>query len=163
MLGNGFGPYGRYDELVLATYEGEQSAPPGELWNVYAEAAVGLHPGLQGVAPYHSAELPQNSHPTGTYEIQGGLDKLIQDPMRVRLVEWLLESCRIAGLRGVRIHAILFQSGVNRFGLQDLEDCIDAAGGNPNVDEAQLAPTKQMLDRYIAEYFADNARLVFLN
>ena len=148
---SGFGAYGVFDDLVYAGKDVEPQVRPadgtwdGASWNPQAwrsaavvggdDAREALHPGLQGLAPFHVATLDANTLADGHVEWNGSSRDYFRTEMRDRLVEWLFDACEIAGLRGVRIHAVLFSNNRNQFGAADLERCIDLAGGDSAVEE----------------------------
>lgn len=89
----------------------------------------------------------------------------IQREMRSRMDDWLVEACRIAGLRRVRIHAIfiggdeVYQAGA----IDVLERCVDAAGGDPDEDEVHLVPTAEAIRDTIVNLFTVRRNLRFLD
>ena len=118
-----FGAYGRPEELVN----------------------VGDGPPVASVAPFSFIDL-YRSPPAR----DGMLTRYsnLRGTVINRLDDWFLESCRIAGQRGVRIHAVYIgnRTSWTRRHIRLLEDCVDWGHmGNQSVDEVHVTPTAQEL------------------
>ena len=135
-----FGAYGRVQDLVN----------------------VGDGPPVANVAPFSIVQYlaPTTRDGAGTV-----WDGTYQGDMNHRLDGWFLESCRIAGQRGVRIHAIYIgrKNQWTRRNIRLLEDCVDLGHmGNPSVDEVHVTPTAQELRDAIESIIAIRRNLRIL-
>ena len=82
------------------------------------------------------------------------------------LDDWLLEACRLAGERDVRIHVVFLDNeptAAMRARFNVLEQCIDKAGGTTGVDEVFATPTQQELTSAFENIFRVERNLRFLN
>ena len=130
-----FGPYGRADDHV---YVGNSATLP----------AVPLPP-VEDESPFNLVGLAQS---TG-----------MRDYMIGTLDRWLMESCRIAGQRGVRIDAIYIGKASHTGAINTLERCVDAAGGVANKQEVLVTPDAATLEDAVAKLFTIRRNLQFLN
>ena len=114
---------------------------------------VGSEP-VEGVAPF-TRGADWTDTPSGISREQIAL-----------LDDWLQEACRIAGDRNVAIRVIFLTKrpgGSRQAAFDRLEACIDAAGGDPDVDEVITAPTEQELKEAFESVFRVKRRLRFLD
>ena len=111
---------------------------------------VGARP-VDGVAPF-TRGADWTDTPAGTMKKQ-----------RALLDDWLDDACRLAGERGVSIRVVfLNDEPSNNTRYQLLEQCIDHAGGKPNVDEIFATPTQAELRQALERIFRVVRRLRFL-
>ena len=116
---------------------------------------------VSGVSPYETASL--SATVVGPFGSSTGASS-IKAELNSRLDEWLLEACRIAGARRVRINAVFIGDPVfNAQQVQTLEQCVDAAGGDPDVAEVFVTPTAAELDSAFEDLFTIRRNLRFLN
>jgi len=116
---------------------------------------------VSGVAPYETASI--GASVVGTSGTATSAYR-IEEEMRSRLDEWLQEACRIAGARRVRINAVFIGDPVyNAQQVEELEKCVDAAGGDPDVAEVFVTPTAAELDGAFEDLFTIRRNLRFLN
>ena len=116
---------------------------------------------ISGVAPYETASM--GASVVGTSGTSTSANS-IHAEMSSRLDEWLLEACRIAGARRVRINAVFIGNPVyNAQQVEELEKCVDAAGGDPDVAEVFVTPTAAELDSAFEDLFTIRRNLRFLN
>ena len=138
-----FTPYGRVDDY---TYVGHSATLP----------STPLPP-VTGVSPFNLAGMPQTSQEN--IRVGGP----VFNRMTTRLNQWFRESCRIAGERRVRINAIFIGNSNRTRAIKLLEECIDAAGGTPGVDEVFVTPDAQTLKTAFVDLFTVRRNLRFLN
>lgn len=135
-----FGAYGRVQELVN----------------------VGDGPPVANVAPFSIA----TSRPAAQDGAGSPFDSTYRDALTFRLNDWFLESCRMAGERGVRIHAVYIggsQDFRDRRDIRLLEDCVDLAHmGNHLIDEVHVTPTAEQLNDTINSIITIRRNLRFL-
>ena len=86
-----------------------------------------------------------------------------QRVVRDRLDPWLEDACTYAGMRRVRVNAIYIGPPTDAAAIRRLEDCVDLAGGDPNVDEVFVTPTAAELQAAFDELFIVRRKLRFLN
>ena len=142
-----FSVYGRADDMV---YMGD----------VGPDALTDPAP-VTDVAPYEVASLPASV--VGSPGSYAGANA-IHGEMNSRLDEWLLDACRIAGARRVRINVVFIGNPVwNAVQVEGLERCVDAAGGDPDVAEVFVTPTAAELNSAFEELFTIRRNLRFLN
>ena len=137
-----FGPYGRIDDLV---YVGDTGSPIP----------------VPDVAPFELASVPSSVVQPGS-PWTGNFASL-RDEITERLDDWFVESCRLAGERRVRVNAIYIGAQTAQANINLLEDCIDAAGGDPNEDEVFVTPTSADLSDAFAEIFTVRRNLRLLD
>ena len=109
---------------------------------------------VAGVAPF-TRKATWTDSPTGVRNGQRGV-----------LDDWLLEACRLAGERDVRIHVVFLDNeptAAMRARFNVLEQCIDKAGGTAGVDEVFATPTQQELTSAFENIFRVERNLRFLN
>ena len=131
--GLSFTPYGRPDDLARVGMDGEP---------------------VEGVAPF-TRGADWTDTPTAISRKQIDL-----------LNDWLLEACRIAGDRGVAVRVIFLNkepTGRQRSAFSELEQCVDSAGGDPDVEEVITAPTEQELKEAFESVFRVKRSLRFLD
>jgi len=87
----------------------------------------------------------------------------VQQVQRSRLDPWLRDACTYAGMRRVRVNAIFIGPSTDTTAIRKLEDCVDLAGGDPNVDEVFVTPTAADLQAAFDELFVVRRQLRFLN
>ena len=135
-----FGAYGRLNEVVN----------------------IGDGPPVPNVAPF---SFTHRGYPT-TQDGAGRQHRTHRELIGNRLDDWFLESCRIAGERGVRIHAIYIGgrgTWTQRNTIRLLEDCVDRGHlGNRSVDEVHVTPTAQELQDAINSIIAIRRNLRYL-
>lgn len=144
------GPYGRLDDHIFV---GNSSTQPGmEL------------PPVPDAAPFSLAGMPNSmvgdhTPGSGNYRSGGVLGRIF-----ARLDDWTVDACDIAGQRGVQINAVYIgnHNRQNRL-VRLLESCVDAAGGDPNVNDVFVTPNAKDLEDAFAEMFVTRRRLRFLN
>lgn len=139
-----FGPYGRADDFV---YVGDVGAG-------------GVDPVPVGdVAPFDLDNLR-----FAFVDASSTAYSEVRTAMRRQLDEWLLEACRIAGARGVRINAVFIGESSNFTAIgQLLEDCVDAAGGDPIAQDVYVTPTAAELTAAFRDIVTVRRNLRFLN
>ncbi|MXY55506.1 MAG: hypothetical protein F4029_09385 [Gammaproteobacteria bacterium] len=139
-----FGAYGRVDDRVYMGDTGIDALTP---------------PVPVDAAPLEVTSLPsgiRNRSSTG----------LLRYTLERRLDDWLLEACRIVGLRDVRVDAIYIGRGTGstaRLAINVLEQCVDAAGGTPGHDDVYLTPSAATLADAFADLFTVRRNLRFLD
>lgn len=109
---------------------------------------------VAGVAPF-TRDATWTDTPKGTQSKQQSV-----------LDDWLLDACRLAGERDVRIHVVFLDNEpgeANRTRFNVLEQCIDKAGGDADVDEVFATPTQQDLSSAFERIFRVERNLRFLN
>ena len=107
---------------------------------------------VAGVAPF-TRDASWTDTPPGTQTKQQGI-----------LDDWLLDACQLAGDRDVRIHVIFLNDRPGTSArFNKLEECIDKAGGEANVNEVFAAPTQQELTEAFDDIFRVERNLRFLN
>ncbi len=106
---------------------------------------------VSGVAPFADLNTVQ---PTPA---------LYRRAMDGRLIDWLVDACKIAGDRGIRIEAIFIGDRRRRQPISELESCLDAAGGDPNLDEVFVTPNANALTQAFTDIFTVRRSLRILN
>ena len=142
-----FGPYGSADDPVLVAHKDDPH----------------ILPPVRRVAPFQYPPTPRSPYlpksGDATYNALGR-------NMLQLLDNWFLEACALAGQRGVPVNAIYIGNSSYR-GAGDhirlLEECVDAAGGDPTKDEVYVTPKADDLKRAFEEQFAVRRNLRFLN
>ena len=127
-----FGPYGRVADTIRV---GERT--PGQP----AEP-------VPDVAPYRTGDTRDRA--------------MAKDVIEQSLRDWLVEACRVAGERKVKIIGIYFPRTANDSGFQHLQDCIAANGGNINRDLLSI-PDETTLDTAFENIFVHRRLLRFTN
>ena len=116
--------------------------------------SVGDGPPVADVAPFSFPAWSPSDAPTN-----------LQNPLVHRLDDWFLESCRIAGDRGVRIHAIYIggRSVHELPHINLLEGCVDRGHmANHRADEVHVTPTAAELRSAIESIISIRRRLRFI-
>lgn len=139
-----FGAYGGLEEHVLI----------GEL-----DSAV--LPPVSGVGPFLAPALSSAPPMTDAEQIRRRRDTY--QAANSQLDDWLHEACRIAGERGVRVHAIYIGRARAVGAISGLERCVDASGGDPDADEVFVTPTARELRRAFKRIFAVRRNLRFVS
>lgn len=83
--------------------------------------------------------------------------------MTGRLNDWFEESCRIAWERGVRVRAVFIGDESRTRDIAALERCVDAAGGNPDVDDVFVTPDQNALETAFRSIFTVRRSLRFID
>ena len=146
-----FTAYGRINDHV---YVGNTPGSP----------ATPLAP-VADAAPFNTLGLPSSMVGDGTPNSGNLRNSGVLGVFRDRLDDWLLDSCRIAADRNVRINAVFIgrrTSGTRRL-LRRLERCVDAAGGDPNIDDVYVTPDTQSMTDAFNELFVLRRSLKFSN
>ncbi|MCY4012171.1 MAG: hypothetical protein OXG82_05580 [Gammaproteobacteria bacterium] len=141
-----FGPYGRADDLVYVGDVGAGGVDPSPIAGVapfdfdalrfvFVEAADG-----RGASP----------------------ESQVVAAAKERLDEWLRQACRIVGARGVRIHAVYIGWQYSSLGSL-LEDCVDAAGGDPDEQDVYVVPSAAELTAAFNDIVTVRRNLRFLD
>ena len=138
------------------------ATPFGAYGRVHELVNVGDGPPVASVAPFSFTDLQRTSSTR-----DGLLTSFVDLRSNVirRLDDWFRESCRIAGQRGVRIHAIYIgrKNSWTRPNIRLLEACVDLGHmGNPSVDEVHVTPTAQELRDAINSIIAIRRNLRFI-
>lgn len=143
-----FSPYGRADDLV---YVGSDSLDP-----------LSPLPPVADVAPFETASLPTSTAGDGS---PGSVTvSELRVAMADRINDWMLDACAIAGARRVRINAIFIgYPSRNEDDIALLEQCVDAAGGDPDEDNVFITPTSAELTEAFERVFTIRRNLRFLN
>ena len=144
-----FGPYGMIGDHV---YVGDTTTVP----------ATPIPP-VEDMAPFDLSGLTEavagNGRPGS-----GDFSNALYRHFRGVLENWLVEACRLAGSRRVRINAI-YIGNANR-GQDDilaLERCIDQAGGIEGEQDVFVTPDSEAIQNAFQELFAVRRNLRFLN
>ena len=147
-----FSPYGRTDDRILV---GKTDTLPSTSIAPVANAAPFNVAGL-------STTIAGDRRPdTGSF---GWFPALMYTEMANRLDGWLLESCRIAGERQVRVNAIFIgDTAQNADQIAILESCVDAAGGTPGHQDVFVTPDAEALENAFTELFTVRRNLRFLD
>ncbi len=133
-----FGPYGRINDRV---YVGDSTTTPAKPL-----------PPVADVAPFNMVAAPSNADNNRlTYYLYN------------RLNDWFLQSCRIAGKRGVRINAIYIGKRSHSHAINALERCVDAAGGNSGSTDVLVTPDATSLKAAFHKLFVVRRNLRFLS
>ena len=137
-----FSPYGRIDDVV---HIGVNDDPVAD------------------VAPFEIASWADTIKGDGTPDSMAESSALTE--MVDRMDEWLVEACKIAGERRVRVEAIFFgaNNNANKDTIDLLEDCVDAAGGQADSDEVYVAATAAALESSFKELFEIKRNLRFVD
>lgn len=138
-----FTPYGRVDDR---TYVGHSATLP----------STPLPP-VADVSPFNLAGLSQLQRQNISV---GGP---VYNQMKGSLDQWFADACRIAGQRRVRINAIFIGNSSSQRAIRRLEQCIDAAGGDPGEAEVFVTPNAAALKTAFLELFTVRRNLRFLN
>lgn len=145
-----FTPYGRAGDLLYMGETAEDDTSP-------APAPVADQ------APFELASLPAATVGKDTAG-SGENWSAISDKLEDRADGWLLDACAVAGQRRVRVNAVFIgDRNFNPTGVATLESCVDAAGGDPNVEEVYVVPTAAALTTAFEELFTVRRNLRFLN
>ena len=141
-----FSPYGRIDDH---THVGRSATRP----------STPLPP-VEDVAPFNLAGI-QRSVLGNLLNLRfgGSLEVL----MKRRLDHWFQESCRLAGERRVRINAIFIGDRRSTRAINALEQCVDAAGGDPDEADVFVTPNAAALKTAFADLFTVRRNLRFLD
>ena len=145
-----FGPYGRVDDRVLV---GSSETLP----------ATPVAP-IADVAPFNLEGLTSAVAGDGTPGSGSFGDGDLHTTMAGRLDDWFVDSCRIAGVRRVRVNAIFIgdtDSAARQ--IATLERCVDAAGGTPGRQDVFVTPDAQAIEDAFVELFTIRRNLRFLN
>lgn len=150
-LNSAFGMYGMLDDHVHVGKDdnGDPIAP------------------ILGVAPFAAAEAFQDDpdadwHPSwDDFTGSPGRRPIPNWMARNRLDEWLVEACRLVGLRGVELKVVQ----MSRDGDRDLvfERCITAAGGVVDSDLIVAQSSDDYLDWLAEQLPSTEGRLQFVN
>lgn len=130
-----FSPYGRADDSIRV---GESTSMPATLL-----------PPSGGVSPF-SGDFADDRDSDVVYALRDKLD------------DWFLESCRLAGLRRVRVNAVYIGNDSYLPPINNLKQCVQVAGGDPNTD-VYVTPTAAALHDTFVEIFTIRRNLRFLN
>ena len=139
-----FGPYGRIGDHV---YVGETATLPTSPIEPVAD-----------VAP-----LSVTGSDVGDGGPGSGDMFALGDDLNARLDDWFVEACGIAGERGVRINAIFIGRTTRQADIAVMEDCVDAAGGDPGEDDVFVTPDAASLGNAFAELFTVRRNLRFVD
>ena len=141
-----FSPYGRIDDH---TYVGRSATRP-----------TTTLPPVEDVAPFNLAGVPRSDLGNVlNFSFRGSLEVL----MDRRLDHWFQESCRLAGERRVRINAIFIGNSRSTRAINALEQCVDAAGGDPNEADVFVTPNAAALKTAFEDLFTVRRNLRFLD
>ena len=130
-----FTPYGRVDDSIRV---GESGGIPSTLL-----------PPAEGVSPL-----------SGGFE--GKLAYEVEDALRPILNDWFHEACRIAGLRRVRVNAVFIGDDSYLPPIDNLKQCVQLAGGDPDRDVHVTPSAKDLHDTFV-DIFAIQRNLRFLH
>ncbi len=136
---------------------------PTSLFTVYGRVGDFVEAGdvgaVAGQSPFEYASM---SSLANAVTISNANATAIQQEMKSRMDDWLVEACRIAGVRRVRIHAISIGNAKQQ-AIDVLEQCVDAAGGDRDEDEVYLVPTTEAIRDTIVNLFAVRRNLRFVD
>ena len=143
-----FSPYGRADDRV---YVGD-----------IGPDAITVPTPVAEVAPFEVASLPESVVGDGSPDT---VDRTaLNSALSGRIDNWFLEACRVAGVRRVRINVVFIgDSTYHGRAISLLEQCVDAAGGDPDRDEVFLAPSSAELTTAFEDIFTIRRNLRFLD
>ena len=143
-----FSPYGRADDLVYVGDVGPDAMTPPVP--------------VADVAPLEVASLPESivgDGSPGTFD-----ENAVTRALSARIDDWFLAACRIAGERRVRVNVVFIGNPTyHGRAIALLEQCVDSAGGDPNVDEVFVTPTSSDLTAAFEDIFTIRRNLRFLN
>ena len=142
-----FSPFGRADDLVYVGDVGPDAMTPPRP--------------IADVAPFEVTSLPAavvGDGSPGSFDQYGAAPALSR-----RIDDWLLEACAVAGARRVRINVVFIGNSTSTRAIELLEDCVDAAGGDPDVDEVFVTPTSAALKDAFERIFTIRRNLRFLD
>ena len=145
-----FGPYGRTDDRVLV---GNTSTVPATPVAPVADVAPF---NLAGLAPAIAGDGTPGSGSFGYGDVY--------TTMAGRLDDWFVESCRIAGVRRVRVNAIFIGDEVREARqIATLERCVDAAGGTSGRQDVFVTPDAEAIQEAFSTLFTVRRNLRFLD
>lgn len=142
-----FSPYGRADDRVY-------------IGDVGPDAMTPPRP-IADVAPLEVASLPSSVLGDGSWDRFTALQ--FARVLSGRIDGWLLEACRVAGQRRVRINVVFIGEETKTTTIALLEQCVDLAGGDPDEDEVFVTPTSADLISAFEDIFTIRRNLRFLN
>ena len=114
--------------------------------------------------PVDAAPLEVTSLPAGIRNRSS--TSLLRYTLERRLDDWLVEACRVAGLRDVRVDAIYIgrsTGSTSRLAIDVLEQCADAAGGTTGHQDVYVTPSSATLADAFDEAFQVRRNLRFLD
>lgn len=136
---------------------------PTSLFTVYGTVGDVVEAGdagaVAGKAPFEYQSMASVANNVIVDHVQR---PIVRAEMESRVEDWLVEACRIAGLRRVRVHA-LYIGHEGSPGIENLEACVDAAGGDPNEDEVYVVPTAEDIRDTIVNLFTLRRNLRFID
>ena len=144
-----FGPYGMIGDHV---YVGDTTTLP----------ATPIPP-VENVAPLDISGLTEavvgNGRPGS-----GDFSTALYRHFRGVLEDWLIDACRLAGSRGVRINAIYIgNADRGQDDILALERCVDEAGGTEGLRDVFVTPTSAAIQNAFQEIFSVRRNLRFVN
>ncbi|MCY4012688.1 MAG: hypothetical protein OXG82_08245 [Gammaproteobacteria bacterium] len=150
-LSSAFSAYGRIDDLVYIGETGEtpRSSPVP----------------VSGAAPFRIDENDRRRWALPRHAPYTDSKLLTQFPgaLTERLDEWLFDACALAGRRGVRINAIYIGDATRTSEIGVLEQCVDAAGGNPSQRDVFVTPGADDLIDAFEQVFTIRRNLRFFS
>ncbi len=159
-----FTPYGSVDDHTLVGDDG--AAPlPKQLPPVRDAAPLHIDPAR---SPGLTAAQIRYGEPVPRYggRHNAGPARRIAPELNTRVNGWLVDACRMAGQRGVRVHVVYIGDNflpAHRAAIAELEKCADQAGGRAGQRDVHVTPTQAALVRKFRDLFVVRRSLRFVS